>query len=215
MQTNFGEIRALRGFFSLEKRSLRQFAIFRRIFATSIVSIRVSFRALVRGVRIYAANFRAIISSTRKFEGNFQVKTCAVLCKVRCDVNRNHPSRCCVVADWNISSNVSRVFHKDNYNADFIKRNIDRPSEADETNWNATPVTTVTLHYIKGTSETISRILQPYSIRVAHKPTTTLRHLLTNVKDKDEPNNMQTGSSLQDQMLRLPGFLHWWNWQKP
>ena len=20
---------------------------------------------------------------------------------------------------------------------------------------------------------------------------------------------------LQDQMLRLPGFLHWWNWQKP
>ena len=45
--------------------------------------------------------------------------------------------------------------------------------------------------YIKGTSETISRILQPYNIRVAHKPTTTLRHLLTNVKDRDEPNNRQ------------------------
>ena len=40
-------------------------------------------------------------------------------------------------------------------------------------------------------SETISRILQPYNIRVAHKPTTTLRQLLTNVKDRDEPNNRQ------------------------
>ena len=41
------------------------------------------------------------------------------------------------------------------------------------------------------TSETISRMLQPYNIRVAHKPTITLRQLLTNVKDKDEPNNRQ------------------------
>ena len=56
---------------------------------------------------------------------------------------------------------------------------------------NPTPVTTVTIPYIKGTSETISRILQPYNMRVAHKPTTTLRHLLTNVKDRDEPNNRQ------------------------
>jgi len=78
-----------------------------------------------------------------------------------------------------------------NYSADFIQRNIYRPSQADETNRNPTPVTTVTIPYIKGTSETISRILQPYNIRVAHKPTTTLRHLLTNVKDRDEPNNRQ------------------------
>ena len=49
----------------------------------------------------------------------------------------------------------------------------------------------VTIPYIKGTSEIISRILQPYNIRIAHKPTTTLRHLLTNVKDRDEPNNKQ------------------------
>ena len=47
------------------------------------------------------------------------------------------------------------------------------------------------LRYIKGTSETISRILQPCNIRVAHKPTTTLRELLTNVKYRDEPNNRQ------------------------
>ena len=37
-------------------------------------------------------------------------------------------------------------------------------------------------------------MLQPYTIRVAHKPSTTLRHLLTNVffffcKDKDERND--------------------------
>ena len=38
---------------------------------------------------------------------------------------------------------------------------------------------------------TNSRILQPYNIRVAHKPTTTLRQLLTNDKDRDEPNNRQ------------------------
>ena len=44
---------------------------------------------------------------------------------------------------------------------------------------------------IKGTSETIARILQPYNIRVAHKPITTFRQLLTNVKDKDEPNDRQ------------------------
>ena len=69
------------------------------------------------------------------------------------------------------------------------------------------------------TSETISRIiqktispiLQPYNIRVAHKPTTTLRHLLTNVKERDYPQK-QTGSCLQDHVPRLPSFSHWWDW---
>ena len=72
-----------------------------------------------------------------------------------------------------------------------IRQNIYRPTEADATNRNPTPVTTVTIPYIKGTSETISQILQPYmyNICVAHKPKTTLRHLLTNMKDRDEPNN--------------------------
>ena len=41
--------------------------------------------------------------------------------------------------------------------------------------------------YIRGTSETIAHKLQPYNIRVAHKPITNLRRLLTNVKDKDKP----------------------------
>ena len=82
---------------------------------------------------------------------------------------------------------LERVFHKKNHNTD----NIYRPTEVDATNRNPTPVTMVTIPYIKGTSDTISRILQPYNIRVAHKPTTMLRHLLTNVKDKDKPNNRQ------------------------
>ena len=82
---------------------------------------------------------------------------------------------------------LERVFMKNNYDADFIRRNIYRPTNADATNQNLTHVTTVTIPYIKGTSETISRILQPYNIRVAHKPTTTLRHLLTNVKDRPAP----------------------------
>ena len=56
---------------------------------------------------------------------------------------------------------------------------------------NSGPVTTATIPYIRGTSETIAHILQPYNIRVAHKPITTLRRLLTNVKDKDKPEDRQ------------------------
>ena len=83
-------------------------------------------------------------------------------------------------------------FHNQSPLLTMVKRNIYRPTEADATNRNPTPLTTVTIPYIKGTSETISRILQAYgNIRVAHKPTTTLRQLLTNVKDRDEPNNRQ------------------------
>ena len=86
---------------------------------------------------------------------------------------------------------LNNVFSKKNYNADFIGRNTYKPAEQNGTNANPTPVTTATIPYIKGTSETIARILQPYNIRVAHKSITTLRQLLTNVKDKDEPNDRQ------------------------
>ena len=53
------------------------------------------------------------------------------------------------------------------------------------------PVTTATIPYIRRTSETIARILQPYNIRVAHKPITTSRRLLTNIKGKDKPEDRQ------------------------
>ena len=47
---------------------------------------------------------------------------------------------------------------------------------------------TVTIPY---TSEAPLKLLQPYNIRVAHKPITTLRQLLTNVKDKDKQEDRQ------------------------
>ncbi|PFX21776.1 hypothetical protein AWC38_SpisGene13730 [Stylophora pistillata] len=86
---------------------------------------------------------------------------------------------------------LHRVCKKSNYNNDFIRRNTHRPTITTETNDTATPTTTATIPYIKGMSENISRILLPFNIRVAHKPITTLRQLLTNVKDKDEPRNRQ------------------------
>jgi len=83
------------------------------------------------------------------------------------------------------------VFHKNNSTTlTLLDKTYYQPTEADTTNRNPTPVTTVTMPYIKGTSETISQTLQPYNIRVAYKPT-TLRHLLANVKDRDKPNNRQ------------------------
>ena len=87
----------------------------------------------------------------------------------------------------------NRVFSKNNYNKDFIQRNTHRPT------------TTKKYIYIKGISENISRILQPFNIRVAHKPITKLRQLLTNVKDQDDKPHYWLGlcamPNLQYQLL--------------
>ena len=72
--------------------------------------------------------------------------------------------------------------NKNNYNKDFVRRNTYKNTGPNVTNNNATPVTTVTIPYVKGTSENIAQILQPI---------TTLRQLLTKVKDKEEPNRRQ------------------------
>ena len=86
---------------------------------------------------------------------------------------------------------LGNVSSKNNYNCDFVTRNTYR-TEPNATNTNLTPTTTVTIPYkFKGNSEIIARILQPYNIRVAHRPITTLRKLLTNVKDKDQPRDRQ------------------------
>ena len=81
------------------------------------------------------------------------------------------------------------MFHKNNYKPDFVKLNTYKNNELNETN-NPTTVP-ATIPYIKGTSEIISRILRPYNIRVAHKPITTLRHILTNAKDIEQPYDRQ------------------------
>ena len=69
------------------------------------------------------------------------------------------------------------------YSATVIEYNV--------TKFNWTAVTTATISYIRGTSVTIARILQPYNIRVADETITTLRMLLTlNEKaDKNELND--------------------------
>ena len=77
------------------------------------------------------------------------------------------------------------------YNPDFIKLNTHCNTEPNKTTNNPTPVTTATILCIKCTSETIAGILGPYDNRVAHKPITTLQHVLTNVKDKDQPHDRQ------------------------
>ena len=82
------------------------------------------------------------------------------------------------------------VFRKKNYNCDFVTRNTYRTGP-NATNTNLTPDTTVTIPYIKGTFEIIAGILQRYNIRVAHRPITTERKLLTNVKYKDQPKDRQ------------------------
>ena len=72
-----------------------------------------------------------------------------------------------------------------------LEHNTYRNSEPNLTNTNLTPVTTATTPYIKRTSQTVPQILRPCNIRVVHKPITTLRQLLTNIKDRDKPSDRQ------------------------
>ena len=58
---------------------------------------------------------------------------------------------------------LDRVFSKNNYTEDFIRRNTHRPTTTTtEANDNATPTTTATIPYLKSISENVSRILQPF-----------------------------------------------------
>ena len=87
---------------------------------------------------------------------------------------------------------LEHILQKNNYNPDFIK--LSQKHWTWQDNQQPNSVTTVTTPYIKGTSETIVWVLQPHNIHVAHKPITTLPHLLTNVKDKDQPHNRLQGA---------------------
>ena len=87
---------------------------------------------------------------------------------------------------------LNNVFSKNNFNKDFVRRDTHSNTDSKtQTNVNSGPVTTAAIPYIRGTSEAIARILQPYDIPVAHKPITTLRRVLTNIKDKDKPKDRQ------------------------
>ena len=87
--------------------------------------------------------------------------------------------------------NLKNVFSKNNYNANFVRRKTHLQRRLRHSDVNFNPVTTATIPYIRGTSETIAHTLQPYNISVAHKRISTLRRLVTNVKDKDKPEDRQ------------------------
>ena len=60
---------------------------------------------------------------------------------------------------------LNNVFSKNNYNTDVFRRNTHSNADSStQTNVNSGPVTTATTPYIRGTSKTIARILQPYNI---------------------------------------------------
>ena len=89
------------------------------------------------------------------------------------------------------NEHLRQIFHKNDYSDDFIDTSNYKQYKLNDECANTetkNDLTTVSLPYIRGTSETIARILKPFNIRIAHKPTRTLRHLLTNVKDKDDPS---------------------------
>ena len=54
------------------------------------------------------------------------------------------------------------------------------------------PRATITMPYIRGTSEAIKRLLNPLDIRTQFRPVTTLRNLLVHIKDP-VPMEMKTG----------------------
>ena len=89
-------------------------------------------------------------------------------------------------------THLDKVFSKNNYKCDFVRRNTYR-AEPNVRKTNATPVPTATIPYIKGTSESIARIPQPYNNSVAHNR--THHHLTTSTnklfEDKDEPKYRQ------------------------
>ena len=99
---------------------------------------------------------------------------------------------------------LDRVFSKNNNDEDFVQRNTHRSTTTTEASDNTTPTTTATIPYIKGISENTSRILQPFNIRVPHKTFTTLRQLLTSVKDKDEPRNRDCQASYTGETGKKP-----------
>ena len=81
------------------------------------------------------------------------------------------------------------VFGENNYNTDFVRRTLIVTLIP-----TLRPTSTLALlrQRLYRTSEALLKLSHVYyNIRVAHKPITTSRRLLTNVKDKDKPDDRQ------------------------
>ncbi len=91
---------------------------------------------------------------------------------------------------------LNEVFDVNNYLKSFV-RNItklfNKPTAVNETsnmdNTNEDKTVTATIPYVKGMSERIRRILKPYNILVAHKPSRTVQNVLIKVKDPSPKNS--------------------------
>ena len=92
---------------------------------------------------------------------------------------------------------LNDVFEVNNYLKPFMKSVIEQAmaseitterSDTDDDN-----KVIAIIPYVKDTSERIARILRPHDITVAHKPSTTLRDVLTKVKDPS-PINPRVGA---------------------
>ena len=90
---------------------------------------------------------------------------------------------------------LNNVFSKNNYNTDFVRRNTHSNTDSNtQTNVNSGPQ--LLRQRLYRASEAPRKLLHVYynltiCLRVAHKPITTFRRMLTKVKDIDKPEDRQ------------------------
>ena len=89
----------------------------------------------------------------------------------------------------NETRHIQKVFGQNGYPRGFIGRAMNPSPPRTTTEETPEVVATVTIPYIKGTSEAIRRILARENIRVAFRSKTTIRSILTNVKPQVHPHN--------------------------
>ena len=73
--------------------------------------------------------------------------------------------------------------------AEIVLKNIDKCALSTRRKGCNHGYATLTIHTIVHQNGIISRVSQPYKIRIAHRPNKTLHHSINNVKNKEESNN--------------------------
>lgn len=83
------------------------------------------------------------------------------------------------------------TFYKNNYPKDFINKVLSQNKRASNNTTANETTTRITLPYIQTTSELAARLLRPFNIDVAHKPSYKLRTNFTKHKDKTDITEKQ------------------------